>query len=257
MTSISTNAALVSTALPAITVVVVPPERFSYPQQSLESIYQYTNLPFELVYVDGGSPKSVQHYLSKAAAERGFTLLRTEHFLAPNQARNLGLSQVKTDYVLFIDNDVHVSYGWLEWLWECAQETDATVVCPLTCIGQPLHQKVHLAGGEARIFTELNGDQTQRRVHEKHYFVNRSVADVQDQLHRRVCEFAEFHCMLVKRSIFTQIGLLDEKLLSTREHIDFCLNVSQTGGKIYCEPDSVVTYVPDILYRWSDLAFFM
>ena len=257
MTSISTNAALVSTALPAITVVVVPRERFSYTQQSLESIYQYTNLPFELVYVDGGSPKSVQHYLSKAAAERGFTLLRTEHFLAPNQARNLGLGQVKTDYVLFIDNDVHVSYGWLERLWECAQETDATVVCPLTCIGQPLHQKVHLAGGEARIFTELNGDQTQRRVHEKHYFVNRSVADVQDQLHRRVCEFAEFHCMLVKRCIFTQIGLLDEKLLSTREHIDFCLNVSQTGGKIYCEPDSVVTYVPDILYRWSDLAFFM
>ncbi|MEO1509545.1 MAG: glycosyltransferase family A protein, partial [Cyanobacteria bacterium J06633_23] len=123
MTSTSTNAALVSTAPPAITVVVVPRERFSYTQQSLESIYQYTNLPFELVYVDGGSPKSVQRYLSKAAAERGFTLLRTEHFLAPNQARNLGLSQVKTDYVLFIDNDVHVSYGWLERLWQCAQET--------------------------------------------------------------------------------------------------------------------------------------
>jgi GT2 family glycosyltransferase len=246
-----------STAHPAITIVVVPRERFSYAQQSLESIYEYTKLPFELVYVDGGSPRYVQRYLNEAATAKDFTLLRTEHFLSPNQARNLGLRQVKTDYVVFIDNDVQVSHGWLEHLWRCAQETDAAVVCPLTCIGRPLHQKVHLAGGEARIFTELKGNKTCRRVHEKHYFVNREVTDVQDQLQRRSCEFAEFHCMLVKRSIFEQIGLLDEKLLSTREHIDFCLNVVQAGGRIYCEPESVVTYVPDILYRWSDLAFFM
>lgn len=246
-----------STAKSDITIVVVPRERFSYTQQSLESIYQYTNLPFELICVDGGSPKAVQRYLREAAIEKGFTLLRTDRFLSPNQARNLGLSQVTTDYVLFIDNDVHVSQGWLEQLWQCAQEADATVVCPLTCIGKPLHQKVHLAGGEARIFTELKGDKTYRRVHEKHYFVNRAVADVQEQLQRRACEFAEFHCVLVRRSVFDQIGLLDEKLLSTREHIDFCLTVTRAGGRIYCEPESVVTYVPDILYRWSDLAFFM
>lgn len=65
---------------PVITIVVVPRERFSYSQQSLESIYQYTNLPFELVYVDGGSPKYIQQYLSQAATEKGFTLVRTKHF---------------------------------------------------------------------------------------------------------------------------------------------------------------------------------
>lgn len=257
MASTITTAPTESTSRPEITIVVVPRERFSYSQPSLESIYQYTNLPFELIYVDGGSPRSVQHYLEEATAERDFKLIRTEHFLAPNQARNLGLSQVTTDYVLFIDNDVHVSHGWLEKLWKCAQDTDAAIVCPLTCIGKPLHQKIHLAGGEARIFTELKGDQARRRVHEKHYFVNRDVADVQNQLHRRACEFAEFHCMLVKRSVFNETGPLDEQLLNTREHIDFCLNVTQTGGRIYCEPTSVVTYVADILYRWSDLAFFM
>ena len=151
-TIITENAPSKSMSQPAITIIVVPRERFSYTQQSLDSIYQYTSLPFELVYVDGGSPKSVQRYLRETAAEKDFTLLRTEHFLSPNQARNLGLSQVKTDYVLFIDNDVHVSDGWLEKLWQCAQETDATVVCPLTCIGKPLHGTVHLAGGEGKNF---------------------------------------------------------------------------------------------------------
>ena len=244
-------------ALPRITILVSPRERFSYARPSLDSIYEHTRMPFELVYVDGGSPRSVQNYLQSAATEKGFTLLRTKHFLSPNQARNLGLKQVKTDYVLFIDNDVHVSPDWLEQLWRCAQETDATVVCPLTCIGQPLHEKIHLAGGEARIEQVEAGEKTRRKVHEKHYFVNRPVADVQEQLHRRQCEFAEFHCMLVKREIFDQTGPLDRKLLSTREHIDFCLTVTNAGGTIYCEPASVVTYVPDVLYRWSDLAYFM
>lgn len=239
-----------------VTLVVVPRERFSYTRPSLESIFTHTLIPFELVYVDGGSPHPVKTYLKDQANQRGFQLLRTEHFLAPNQARNLGLKYVNTEYVLFIDNDVQVSAGWLEHLLACADQTGATVVCPLTCIGQPLHQRVHLAGGEARIILETKGKKVRRRVHEKHYFVNRAVADIQDQLKRQQCEFAEFHCMLVRRSIFEAIESLDEALLSTREHIDFCLQVSNQGGEIYCEPAAVVTYVPGITLNWADLTYF-
>ena len=244
--------------LPAsITIVVAPRENFGYTQQSLESIYQYTHLPFELVYVDAGSPKHIHKYLVREATRLGFTLLRTEHFLAPNQARNLGLSQATTDYVVFIDNDIHVSAGWLEKLWQCAQETEATVVCPLTCIGKPLHNRIHLAGGEDRIFMDIKGDQIRRRLYEKRFLVNRSAAAIKHQLYRRSCEFAELHCLLVKRDIFEQIGYLDEKLLGSQEDMDFCLNVNRAGGQMFCEPTSVVTHVPSTSYRWSDLAYFM
>ncbi|MGB3557952.1 MAG: glycosyltransferase, partial [Geitlerinemataceae cyanobacterium] len=238
-----------------ITIIVSPRERFSNTRQSLESIYQHTPQPFDLVYVDGGSPKPVQQYLEAQAAEKGFKLIRCDRYLAPNQARNIGLEHADSKYVLFIDNDVVVTPGWSDKLVNCAEETDATIVCPLTCIGQPLHETVHLAGGEARLLVETKGEKTIRRVHEKHYFVNRPVADIKDQLHRQQCEFAEFHCMLVRREIFAQIGLLDEGLLSTREHIDFCLSVAQAGGTVYCEPESVVTYVTGKL-EWSDLPFF-
>lgn len=242
---------------PNVTIIVSPRERFSHAKASLESIYAHTQIPFQLIYVDGGSPRPVHTYLQQASIDRGFELIRTESFLAPNQARNLGLAQAQTDYVVFIDNDVEVAPGWLNHLVTCADDTQATVVCPLTCIGKPLGEKVHLAGGEARIVLSVKGEQMQRRVHEKHYFVNRPVAEVQDQLHRQQCEFAEFHCMLVRRSIFEAIGSLDENLLSTREHIDFCLTVAQVGGSVYCEPAAVVTYVPEVLYRWHDLAYFM
>jgi GT2 family glycosyltransferase len=240
-----------------VTILVSPRERFSYTQESLDSIYNNTSTPFDLVYVDGGSPIEVQNYLIEKSHSEGFKLIRTEHYLSPNQARNLGLAHISSEYVVFIDNDVHVAPGWLEKLIECADETNATIVCPLTCIGKPLHQKIHLAGGEARIVLEVKGEKQRQRVHEKHYFVNRPVAEVQDQLHRQRCEFAEFHCMLVRTAIFEKTGLLDEALLSTREHIDFCLNVAQAGGSIYCEPESVVTYVAEPISKWSDLSYFM
>ncbi|NJK73869.1 MAG: glycosyltransferase [Microcoleus sp. SU_5_6] len=168
------------------------------------------------------------------------------------------MDRTETEYVLFIDNDVVVTPGWLDRLLECAAETKASVVCPLTCIGNPLHETIHLAGGEARIVLEQKPGKTKvkRKVHEKHHFVNRPVAEVREQLHRNQCEFAEFHCMLVRTEIFTRVGKLDEKLLSTREHIDFCMSVTNAGGTIYCEPASVVTYVPGPL-QWSDFTFFM
>lgn len=242
---------------PSITIVVVPRERFSYTQQSLESIYRHTRLPFDLVYVDAGSPKHIHKYLLREADKKGFTLLRSEHFLSPNQARNLGLSQATTDYVVFIDNDVHVSSGWLEQLWQCAQESNADVVSPLTCVGYPLHDRIQLAGGEARIFMDVKGNQIRRCLYEKHFLVNRSAAAIKDQLYRRACEFAELHCILIKRNIFHQIGPLDEKLLGSQEDMDFCLSVNRLGVLMFCEPTSVVTHVPQTSYSWSDIAYFM
>jgi GT2 family glycosyltransferase len=243
---------------PQVTIVVSQRERFSYTQQSLENIYEHTHIPFSLVYVDGNSPSHIQHYLEKQAREKEFDLIRTEYYLSPNQARNLALHEVRTEYLVFIDNDVIVAPGWLDHLLQCAEETKASVVCPLTCIGKPLGETIHLAGGEAHIVVETQeNNEVKRRVHEKHYFVNRKITEVRDQLHRQQCEFAEFHCMLVRTEIFDRIGLLDEELLSTREHIDFCMTVTYAGGTIYCEPASVVTYVPGLKYELPELAFFM
>ncbi len=153
---------------PEVTLIVVPRERFSYTRESLESIYQNTSYPFDLVYVDGNSPEKTKNYLTQQALEKQFKLIRTEHYLAPNQARNIGLQYVKTKYVVFVDNDIHVAPGWLKKLVECAEETEATVVCPLVCIGKNLHSKIHLAGGEASIILEVKNDKMRRKVHEKH-----------------------------------------------------------------------------------------
>lgn len=239
---------------PIVTLVVVPRERFSCTQQSLESIYQYTKFPFKLVYVDGNSPVQVRRYLQAKSQEKNFQLIRTDYYLSPNHARNIGLSHVDTKYLVFIDNDVIVSYGWLTALVNCAETTGATVVGPLMCEKQPIHQRVHFAGGESHIVTDIKG---RRHLREKMYKQGHQVLELRHQLQRTETELAEFHCTLVRTDIFEKIGYLDEEMLNTKEHLDFCMNVIQAGGKVYFEPDSLVTYVPGPPLEWSDLHFYM
>src|SRR5262245_10713659 len=107
---------------PRATIAFVPREVFCTTQRSLESLYDRTTTPFELVCVDGGSPPAVREYLARQAREKQFTLVRTDHYLTPNQARNLAAKYVRTPYVAYVDNDVIVSEGWLEPLVKCADE---------------------------------------------------------------------------------------------------------------------------------------
>lgn len=237
-----------------VTLVVVPRERFSYTCQSLESIYQHTKTPFNLIYVDGNSPIKTANYLREQLQKKGFQLIRTETYLSPNEARNIGLNHVQTKYLVFMDNDVIVSEGWLNQLIQCAETTEASVVGPLMCQDEPVHKTVHFAGGESHIYVDKIG---RRRLREKMYLQGRTVEQVLPKLHRCPIELAEFHCVLVRRNIFDKIGYLDENFFNTKEHLDFCMTVTQAGGAIYFEPSSLVTYVPNTGLEASDVPFYM
>ncbi|BDA67177.1 glycosyl transferase family 2 [Rivularia sp. IAM M-261] len=241
-------------AEPQVTIVVVPRERFSYTKQSLESIYDCTTVPFKLIYVDGNSPAKVHQYLQEQAQEKNFELVRTDYYLSPNHARNMGLAKVSTKYVVFLDNDVIVSPNWLEALVQCAEETGATVIGPLMCHEEPVHEVVHCAGGETHIIVDATG---RRRLREKMYKQGHQVADVLPKMQRTQTELCEFHCMFVRTQIFERLGMFDERILNSKEHLDFCMNVIQAGETVYFEPASVITYVPMVPLKWTDLHFYM
>ena len=234
-----------------VTICVVPRERFSATRPSLESIYAETSYPFDLVYVDGGSPPHVQSYLEGAAARHGFELVRTEFVLAPNEARNIAMKQARTKYVVFIDNDVSVSPRWLERLVACAEETGASIVGPLYLIGAPGSDVIHMAGGDVWV-EERDG---RRLFFERHKHINKRIGEV--ELQREACGQVEFHCMLARRDLFEKTGPLDEQLLSCREHIDFCLTAQQAGGTVYFEPSSHVTYSAPPPFGPGDRSFYL
>lgn len=222
-------------------------------ERSLASIYEHTTLPFRLVYVSGGAPLPVLEHLRRESEAKGFELLHTEHYLSPNQARNLGISHVRTKYVVFLDNDALVTPGWLESLLSCAEETGAWVVGPLYMIGEFKRATIHMAGGRLRT-EERDG---KRVLWDEQYLYDTPISQANMRLRRRPCEYVEFHCMLVRTDAFEHIGPLDEKLLSLHEERDICLATLRAGGSVYIEPKSVVSYVPPPPCEWWDLPYFM
>lgn len=236
-----------------VTILVTPREQFSKAKRSLESILACTDPSVPLVYVDGNSPPALARYLKQQAAMRGFTLIRADRYLGANEARNVGLSHVHTKYVAFVDNDVSVTPGWLDKLVACAQQTGAWAVGPLYLIDDPKKQIIHTAGAEFGI-AEKNG---QRQLYERHRFGNTTVSRVRSQLIRQPIDLVEFHCMLVRREVFDQLGPLDEGLISFLDHNDFCLSVAAAGGSVYFEPAAVVTHLAPPPYSWYDLPCFL
>ena len=259
----------------SVTIVVVPRERFSCTPASLDSIEQHTNYPYRLVYIDGNSPQTVKEYLNFQRSKRNFNLLRFEHYLYPNQAKNIALQYLKSvgdrsKYVVFIDNDVIVSPGWLEYLVECAEVTNGSVVTPLICVptqswrfssraigaksaGHPLHQKIHMAGGDCYIRSDREG---KRHLWSEMHCGGKLIEDVRPDLYRRPTSLIEFHCFLIRREALDKMGQFDPMMYSTREHIDFCLSLTKAGEPIYFEPQSIVTYFPGYPQDQSDLLFY-
>src|SRR5436190_23562263 len=109
-------------AAPRTTVCVVPREKFTHAVASLQSILAATPPPTRVVYVDGASPEPVRAELARLAAEHDLTLLRSDHYLTPNEAKNLAIGHVHTDYALYVDNDVFVPNGWVAVLEAAADE---------------------------------------------------------------------------------------------------------------------------------------
>lgn len=238
---------------PKSTIAFVPREVFSTTARALDTLYERTTTPFNLVCVDGGSPPSVQSYLERSARERGFTLLRTEPYLAPNQARNLALQYLDTPYVVFVDNDAIVSPGWLEALESCADETDAWVVGPLYFEHEQEQHRLHMAGGLCRVEEDELG---RRHYLERHHHAHQVFQEIDKSIERHETELIEFHTVLVAMEAFEQLGPLDEGLPSHCEHGDLCLLVRKARHKVFLEPSSRITYIPPLRLEPADRKFF-
>jgi GT2 family glycosyltransferase len=245
------------TAASDTTVVVVPRESFSPVQRCVEDVVGALRPTPRVICVDGGSPRSVRRYLEAAAARFDFTLVRADRFVTPNEARNLALPYVDTEFVLFMDYETELPPDGVSKLEARARTSGAQIVGPMYLERRRAQQRVHMVGGENHIVDAG----TSRWLRERHVHAGGALTDL-PELVAGATEQVEFHCMLVRRDVFDRLGPLDEQLRSVREHLDLCLRVREHGGEVWSDPDVTATYasvdrmsISDRVYwlvRWSD-----
>lgn len=233
-------------------IVVVPRERFSEAERSLTSILEHTSSTIPIFYVDGNMPRRARRRLETVADGRDVRFLHSDRYLSPNRARNVAIPLVQTRYTVFADNDLIVSEGWIDRLVDRAESTGAAAVGPLYLEGDPEDRIVHMAGGDLT----LSGPDGSRQVETTHRHQGVALDALDAPLVAEPVDYVEFHCLLVRTDVFDRIGLLDEQLWSTREHLDLCLQLQAADEKIWFEPESVVTYSTPPPFELSDIPFF-
>jgi GT2 family glycosyltransferase len=238
-------------------IVVVPRERFTSLPASLQSLFRTITDDVPVVVVEGGTPEETRAELRALAEERPFQLISLPYMVKPNEARNRGVAETATEYVVIADNDIEYESGWLHALERHALEHDPDAVAPLICIGPPAATVIHHAGGTV-VATRTDGGV---KLSEAHRLMNVPLGDAKGRLLEAQNQVCEFHCMMVRRRLFDEMGGLDERLI-TREQLDFAMRALVLDAKVTFAEDAVVTYMArdafdsvDLryhLFRWSD-----
>lgn len=243
--------------LSQVTIVMVPRERYSGITEAIESLYRMTAFPFRLIVVDGCLPKAIKDGVDALSKLHGFDFIHLRYPVLPNEARNIGIKHTTTPFVVFADNDVRFTEGWLEPLLNSADEYDAVLVAPTVFDGSTRGGKIHAAGGRMW-FDEVDG---LRHYHMLPLHMQKQKGEVKDVLIRGPTEMVEFHVLLARTEFFSTHGLLDETLSTWADHDDLAIAVSNAKLPIIYDPRSEIEYddpgTNDGILRLSDLPYFL
>lgn len=238
-----------------VTIIVSPRERFEMAIGSLQDCLDTADLPFRMVYVDGGAPKSIAAKLKRLIESAGHIYLRFDGYITPNHARNAGLPFVDTEYAVFIDNDIAFQPGWLSAMVRCADETGAGLVTPTILVGPASRApdlKIHHAGG----ILDLTPTDAGIEMHRRHGFEHLNYKASVEQLVRSETASTEFHVVLARAAMLRDIGEFDTNLVGFTDEIDMAFMAKKHGWKIFFEPDAVVVYDVAKAMTWREVPFF-
>lgn len=235
-----------------VTICISPRERFSCSVDSLVDIVRNTSSAYRLIYIDANSPPAIASELAAICNRHNFTYVRIDRYLVPNEARNIALAQIDTPFVVFLDNDVFVTPGWLGAMLDCARDTGAWAVSPVILEGGAALQVIHMAGGDL-IEYEAAGS---NRLRQRHRFQLQTLPSVRHQLSREAVSLFEFHCVMLRTDVFEQRRFLDEAFASHGEHLDLAREIRRAGGTIYFEPAAVIRYDNARRFEDYDRAYF-
>jgi GT2 family glycosyltransferase len=207
---------------PAVGVVILSHDHWSYTQAVLQGLLRTRHVRFETVVVDNGSAPDVVRSLQRATeSELGSRLRLRCRFNADNAGvatgRNQGAALTDAPLLLFLDNDVEiVDDGWLAALVDVHRDDPS-----LGVVGGVLLESdgrtVQFAGGVA----DAGG-----RVH----FDVRTTPDPDVGGRSRRTAFCLGACLSTSRSLFESAGGFDTAYDPMDfEDVDYCLRLADAG----------------------------
>ena len=194
----------------------------------LPSVLQTDYDPFEVIVVDNGSQDGSRDIVSKfQAIDRRVSLVRNSSNLGFCIANNIGASQAKGDYLLFLNNDITVEPNWLRELVNVVARDNSIGAAQPKMLMMDEPTIIHSTGGYLTQYGTLYNRGALDRDRET--FVAQSEVLV-----------ATGAALLVRRDTFFRVGKFDPRFFIYSEELDLCWRIWLSGGSVVFVPDAVV-----------------
>lgn len=207
-----------------VSIVILTLNNWNLTERCLQSITNYTEIPYEIICVDNGSSDGTQAHLRD---REDLYFIENERNLGFARACNQGMAAASGDYILLLNNDTVVSHRWLGNLMTVLTSSpEVGIVGPMSnlVIPQQRYPASYPTYEEYHRFAET---------------FNRSNASIW----RDTTAISGF-CMLFHQQLYHQIGGLDESFLrGGYEDIDFCYRALKAGRRLVIASDTYVHHV--------------
>lgn len=187
-----------------------------------------TESSYEVIVVDNHSTDGTTEYLSSLSGD--VQIIRNQDNLGFAKACNQGARAARGKYLVFLNNDTIPLKGWLKALvGEVEGYPEVGIVGSklLYPDGTVQHAGVVLNRSDGlpyHIYKGFSGDSPA---------VN----------HRREYQVVTGACLLIRQSLFMELGGFDEGFRNGFEDVDLCLKASERGSRVVYQPRSVLYHL--------------
>ena len=202
----------------------------------LPSVIEHTiSEEVEVVIADNGSTDG-----SCKLVEEDFPqvkLIRLTENYGFAEGYNRALRLVESEYVVLLNNDVEVTEGWIDRMIEYMDKNQDVGACQPKLLSERNRRKFEYAGAAGGFIDRYGYPFCRGRVFETVEEDNGQYDNVQNVF------WASGAAMLIRKSLYEEVGGLDGTFFAHCEEIDLCWRLASRGYKIVCLPFSKVYHV--------------
>ena len=220
--------------MPETAVVILNFNGKAFLEKYLPVVIQHSEKA-EIVVADNGSKDGSVKFM-KTHFPR-VRLLENKENLGFAGGYNWALAQVKAEFYVLLNSDIEVTDGWLGPLVDLMKADKKIAACQPKIRSVFRKKYFEYAGASGGFMDKLGYPFCRGRIFEE---VEKDTGQYDDV---REVFWATGACMVVRSSVFHELGGLDADFFAHMEEIDFCWRAKNEDYKIMVQPRSVVYHV--------------
>jgi GT2 family glycosyltransferase len=209
------------TGVPKVSIVIPIRDKVKLLEKCVTSVRKLTDYPdYEILIVDNGSAeKKTGEYLRSLSGEQGVTVLRDDGPFNYSRLNNMAAAAAGGEVICMLNSDTEViTPGWL---------TEMTSHALRPRIGAVGARLWYADGSVQHAGVTLGYDGVAGHVH-------RAISRANPGYFGRAWLTQSFSavtaaCLVIKKSIYDEVGGFDERLTVLYNDVDFCLRIREAG----------------------------